>query len=148
LVLKACLPAIEDLGKVAIMARENNWIALPPTPVRPGPRFVDHGPNWKANNFFVHTWILLDGNLPTCFVGFYGANVSRDEFLQAISASVELKLTSQIIVKSQSRVEQYEINIGPTKLELGTVSIGDGIVASARISKTTPSLPYYGLPNR
>jgi hypothetical protein len=149
--LKTCLSAMDDLGKIEVMARENNWIALPPTPVRPGPRFVEHGPNWKANGFFVHTWVLLDGNLPNCFVGLHGANVNRDEFFQAISASVELKLPSRVTVKSQLRMEQYEIyeiNMGPTKLELCMVSMADGIMSSTRISKTTTSLPYYGLPDR
>jgi hypothetical protein len=90
---------------------------------------------------------LADGKLPTCFVGLHGANASRDEFFQTISASLELKLTNQITVKPQSRIEQYAI-IGPTRLELGITSIADGIMSSARISKTAPSLPYYGVPDR
>jgi hypothetical protein len=146
-VLKTCLAAMDDLGKVEVMARENNWIALPPTPVRPGPKLVEHGPNWRANKFFVHTWVLVDGNLPTCFVGLHGENAGRDEFFQAISSSVELKPTTQIAVKPQLRVEQYEI-IGSAKLELSITSIADGIMSSARISKTVPSLPYFGLPDR
>jgi hypothetical protein len=146
-VLKICLPAMDELAKVDIIARENNWIALPPTPVRPGPRQVDHGSNWRMGNFFVHTWVWLDGNLPTCFVGLHGENADRDEFLQAISASFQLKQGIQVSVKPQLRLDQYEINIGSTKLELITATMDDGMMSSARISKKVPS-PSYGFPDQ
>jgi hypothetical protein len=140
---------MDDLGKVEVMARENNWITLPPTPVRPGaPRLVEHGPNWSANGFFVHTWLWLDGKLPTCFVGLRRANANRDEFVEAISSLVELKFIRDTSVLPQLRQEQYEISIGPTKLQLSTATKNDGTMASARISKAAPALPYYGLPDR
>ena len=31
--LKTCLPAMEDVAKVEVMARENNWFTFPPRPV-------------------------------------------------------------------------------------------------------------------
>jgi hypothetical protein len=35
--LKTCLPAMNDLGKVEVMARENKWFMLPPNPVATPP---------------------------------------------------------------------------------------------------------------
>src|SRR3984957_7955610 len=64
-VLKTCLPAMDDLANVEMMAREHNWFPLPYIPSNS--KSVTSRSRWRVNGFFVATWIWIDGNLPSCF---------------------------------------------------------------------------------
>ena len=95
-------------------------------------------------------WSWIDGNLPNCFVGLLPYNkVDRDEFFDAISGSVELKVISDTtptititddsgnVIPSALRLRQetYEIIGGwPAKrLRLLLSSTNDGTVSGASI---------------
>ena len=139
-VLKTCLPAMDDLANVEMMARENNWFPLPYIPSNS--RSVTSRSRWRANGFFVATWIWIDGNLPSCFVGLLPyKKTNRDGFFDAISASVELKLISDRTLP-RLRQETYEI-IGewPAKLKLLFSSTDDGTVSGASIYMDMPTAP-------
>jgi len=136
-VLKTCLPAMDDIANVEMMAQENNWFRLPNTPSNYKP--VENRGRWNANGFFVATWVWVDGNLPNCFVGFGPfLKTNRDGFFDAISASVELKVISE---RGQSfRQETYEI-IGARsagRLNLLFSSSNDGTMSSAAIYMDKP----------
>jgi hypothetical protein len=145
-VLSICLPAMDDVASVDSMGQENNWFHLPTIPSN-SPRVTQRS-SWMANGFRIATWTFNARNLPSCYVGLRPyKKVNRDEFFAAISASLELKLTSdrsQLIVRSgdtfvqQVRQEAYEI-LGDRPLNLLFSSIGDGTVSSAVI--------YMGLRN-
>ncbi len=90
-VLNTCLPAMDDLAKVEVMARENKWFTLPPNPAV-NPKFTVSKSRWRANGYFVSTWIWVDGYSPHCVVGPPRKAINRDEFFNAISASIELNL--------------------------------------------------------
>jgi len=145
-VLNTCLPAMDDLQKVEVMARENNWFPLPYVPSNSN--HVTSRSRWRANGFFVATWTWIDGNLPSCFVGLLPyKKTNRDGFFDAISASVELKLISDRTLP-RLRQETYEI-IGerPAKLKLLFSSTDDDTVSGASIYMDMPTTPD-ALPDR
>jgi hypothetical protein len=109
--LTTCLSAMDDLAKVEVMARENNWINK--TPPISADKFKNSLSAWEVmqggNKFTVMIWVqvltMLDkagvpdvarlGDLPlppikVCAVSFPGKNVKRDDFFNSVSASVEL----------------------------------------------------------
>jgi hypothetical protein len=88
-VLKTCLPAMDDLTNIETMAQEGNWFRLPYIPS--SSKLVESRSRWMADGFYVATWSWIDGNLPSCSVKLPN-KVDRDGFLDAISASVELKV--------------------------------------------------------
>jgi hypothetical protein len=121
-VLSVCLPAMDDVTNVERMAQENNWPHVTPRS------------KWRANGFFIATWVWNDGSLPNCFVGLRPyKKVDRDGFLDAIFASLKLKLISDDTLQQRFRQETYEI-IGerPLKLLFGSDN-NDGTVSSAGV---------------
>jgi hypothetical protein len=138
-VLKTCLPAMDYLANVEVMARKYDWFALPYIPSNS--KSVTSRSRWMTNGFFVATWIWTDGNIPSCFVGFPYKKTNRDGFFDAISTSVRLKLVSGRKLL-RLRQETYEI-IGeqPTKLKLLFSSTDNGTVISAEIYMNMPSAP-------
>jgi hypothetical protein len=160
-VLKTCLPAMEDLVNVEAIAQENKWFRLPDIPSNS--KLVTSRSRWRVNGFSVATWSWIDGNLPSCFVGLLpDIKVDRDGFLDAISASVELKVISEWVgpdritdasghvyndVELQSsplrfRQETYEIIGGWPAKRVGLVlsSRGsDGTVSNASIYMEAPT---------
>jgi hypothetical protein len=105
--LKTCLPAMDDVGKVEVMARENGWSTFAYNPTSES-KSVTSESRWRANGFFVSTWIWVDGHLPHCFIGFGGKNVNRDEFFATIAAALELNLASDK-TRSRLRIETYDL---------------------------------------
>ncbi len=138
-VLKVCLPAMDDLTNVAMMARENNWFALPHIPSNS--KSITSKSRWMVNGFFVATWIWTDGNIPSCFVGFPYRKTNRDGFFDAMSASVQLKFISNRKLP-RLRQETYEI-IGeyPAKPRLLFSSTDNGTVTSVGIYMDKPTAP-------
>ena len=80
-VLNTCLPAMDDLQKVEVMARENNWFPLPYVPSNSN--HVTSRSRWRANGFFVATWTWIDGNLPSCVVRSRGRIDDRESRAQS-----------------------------------------------------------------
>jgi|ERR1700730_7857530 hypothetical protein len=143
--LKTCLPAMEDLAEVEVMARENSWFTLPPNPAV-NPKFTVSKSSWRANGYFVSTWIQVNGNVPHCVVGPPHKAINRDEFFNAISAAVELKLVSDRTF-SPVRIETYEISDeGPSKLRVDIATTLDGAISAIMFYKVGPWLP--DLPDR
>jgi len=141
-VLNTCLPAMDDLQKVEVMARENNWFPLPYVPSNSN--HVTSRSRWRANGFFVATWTWIDGNLPSCVVGFRPyKKTNREGFFDAISASVQLKLISDRRLP-RLRQETYEI-IGerPANLRLlfSSTDDNDSTVSSVSIYRDMPTTP-------
>ena len=144
--LKTCLPAMDDLAKVEAMARENNWLTLPPNPAV-NPKFTVSKSRWRANGFFVSTWIWVNGNSPHCVAVPPSKTITRDEFFNAISASVELKLVSDKTL-GELRIETYEIRSdGRGKVHFSLASTRDGGVSSVMFYRVSTSEPA-ALPDR
>jgi hypothetical protein len=134
-VLSTCLPAMDDLTSVERLAHENKWFHLPTT--AHDSKYTTPHLRWRANGFFVTTWMFKNGNVPSCFVGFRPyKKVDRDGFFHAISTSLELKLISDKMY-STLRQETYEI-IGERLMKLLLSSINDGTVSAATIFIDTP----------
>ena len=105
--LTTCLAAMDDLAKVEVMARENNWTnRTPPISSALSKHIksqsvweVMHGENKFTLMISVQVLHMLDKagvpNVPlppikVCAVSFPGKNVKRDDFFNSISSSVEL----------------------------------------------------------
>jgi hypothetical protein len=111
--LKTCLPAMDDVGKVEIMARENGWSTFAYNPTSESKSIASKS-RWRADGFFVSTWIWVDDHLAHCVVGFLGkSNINRDNFFATISAALELKLASDK-TRSGLRMETYELDNSPS----------------------------------
>jgi hypothetical protein len=139
-VLKTCLPAMDDLSKVEIMARENIWTpkSVPSEAVN---KFQTSRSMWDVaqgdERVSVDVWINHFGRQDhnVCFVGFPSNNVNREEFLSVMSASVKLTLISDtVFAQIQMRTESYEIK-SANNLSLGIVSRPEGNVTLASIQE-------------
>jgi hypothetical protein len=107
-VLSTCLPAMDDVTHVEKIARENNWFQLPTTAL--DSKYTTPHSRWITNGIMVITWMFKSGNVPNCFVGFFPyKNVNRDKFLETVSTSLELKLTSEILGEKGYRSQTYHI---------------------------------------
>jgi hypothetical protein len=90
--------------------------------------------SWRADGYFVTTWALGDnsGNpdVPACFVALRPAwNVRLDEFMDTISASLQLKhFKADTRDNPHIRLETYEIV--STKRRLAVSSNDDGSTIS------------------
>jgi hypothetical protein len=134
-VLKTCLPAMDDLANVELMARKYDWFAPPNIPSNS--KSVTSRSSWMVNGFFVETWIWTDENIPSCFVGFTYKETNRDGFFDAISVSVGLKLVSDRKLL-RLRQETYEIT-GEHPANLKMIFWSDnGTVISAEIYMDMP----------
>jgi hypothetical protein len=147
-VLKTCLPAMDDLSKVEVMARENNWTPKS-LPSRLSDRFQKSMSLWDVaqgeDRFSVTVWIspILQQDRNMCFVRFLSDNVSREEFLSFMSASVQLTLISDTrFVQIQKRSERYEIKSAKMlELDIQSQPEGNVMVASIRENLRLPPLP-------
>jgi hypothetical protein len=134
-VLSTCLPAMDNLANVEKMAAENNWFHLP-TVVFDSKYTTSHL-RWRTNGYAVITWSFKGGNFPSCFIGIRPyRKVDRDGFWEAISATVELKPTSDRTSLPTAHQEMYEI-VGERPLRLLILTI-DGAVASTSIWWSPP----------
>jgi hypothetical protein len=109
--LTTCLAAMDDLAKVEVMARENNWTNKTPPIADALSKYTNSRSMWEVmqgeNKLTVMIWVqvltVLDkaGNvvrlgdplvppIKVCAVSFPGKNVKRDDFFNSISASVEV----------------------------------------------------------
>jgi hypothetical protein len=158
-VLKTCLPAMDDLSKVEVMARENNWTPKSLPSFGAPNRFQKSHSMWDVaqgeDRFSVNVWIshLGQKDYNICFVTFLNNNVSREEFLSFTSASVQLTLiadTSFALIHMRS--ETYEIESAKMLL-LDILSQPDGNVSMASIQETfarlspLPAAPAVPSPN-
>ncbi|SRR6266436_795185 len=127
-VLSTCLPAMDDVTHVEKIARESNWFQLPTTAL--DSKFTTPHSRWRANGIMVTTWMFKTGNIPDCFVGFFpNKKVNRDEFLETISASLQLKLTSERSGGKGYRSQTYHI-VGKGLLFLFTSRDNDALSLS------------------
>jgi len=142
--LKTCLPAMDDLAAVEAIARENNWVRHPPTPtINPSinPKLAEALKSqirWSATLsgkiLSVVTGINENGGIiPYCEIGINNIyahnNISRDEFVATISASLELKLVSEETY-TRLRIEYYDVTTGAyEKVRISIKSSLDGRMA-------------------
>jgi hypothetical protein len=142
-VLTTCLSPVADPAAIDVMAREKGWVRLPPPPGGPSRAVRVTSPRWRVDGFFVTMWTPGDGSgnpdVPACYVLIRPSRlVKRDEFFDAISASLDLRPYKDATY-SNSRQEMYEI-VG-TKRKLLFSSINeDGTMFGASIF-TDHSLP-------
>jgi hypothetical protein len=156
--LTTCLAAMDDLAKVEVMARENNWTNK--TPLMPVDKFTNSLSVWEVmqgeNKFTVMISVrvlhMLDKagvpNVPlppikVCAVSFPGKNVKRDDFFNSISASVDLTpmTLQQPPPALQEKLYGYEIKSDRTdKLILVTLmeSQIDGTLNQAGVMEMPP----------
>jgi hypothetical protein len=137
--LTTCLAAMDDLAKVEVMARENNWTNKTPTLSAALSKTMTSRSLWEVmqgeNKFTVVIWINAANLLKSCDVAFPVKNVKREEFLNSIVASMELTLMADERL-AERRFEVYEIRSDRTpRLRLNIVSQNDGTVGSAIVSE-------------
>jgi hypothetical protein len=139
--LKTCLPAMDDLSNVEVMARDGNWIPRTPLNGAALSRFMKSNSMWDVaqdeDKFNVNVWISHLGELDfnVCFVSFFSKDANRDEFFNILSASLELIFTSDTRFP-QMRGETYEIkNDRPKRLVLFIQSQLDGSVTMSSIAE-------------
>jgi hypothetical protein len=144
--LTTCLAAMDDLAKVEVMARENNWTVKTLPIAATLSKFINSRSRWEVmqgeNKFIVTIWVRVsDSPLKVCEVSFPGKNVKREDFFNSISASVELTFMADTRFP-QSRSEAYEIKSDRTnKLMLNIQSQNDGTLRNAIVSEMrTPRL--------
>jgi hypothetical protein len=113
--LATCIPAVDDPASVERMASENGWTKLPQPRAPDGVRLPRSA--WRIDGFFVRTWAPGDGSgnpdVPACFMFIRPAsNIKLDEFVDAISASLQLKhfkVETRNEPRLRLRQETYEI---------------------------------------
>ena len=138
---------MDDLAKVEAMARENNWLTLPPNPAV-NPKFTVSKSRWRVNGFFVSTWIWVNGNSRHCVADPPPKIITRDEFFNAISASVEIKVVSDDKTLPELRIETYEISSDEQgKVHPNLASTRDGAVSGVMFYRVSTSEPA-ALPDR
>jgi hypothetical protein len=142
--LATCLAAMDDLAKVEVLAKESNWTDRTPANSVAGNKFMKSLSMWEVvqgdDKFNLQIWVNQIGNLPpinVCAVLFADRNVKREEFLNFISASVELTFNPDA---SHPQRELYEIKIqGRSANRLGlniTISSrSDGTLMSVILSE-------------
>jgi len=150
--LKTCLPAMDDLAKVEVMARENNWFRHPPltfTFIDPKlSEMLKSQTRWSAT-YAGRTFSVITGTneiakiFPYCDIGindiYVHNNISRDEFFAAISASLELKLVSDGTYVPL-RIEYYEVKTGTyDKVHISIKSLLDGRMTGVDFYKVVSS---------
>jgi hypothetical protein len=87
-VLSTCLSAMDDTANVERTAKENNWFHLPTTAY--DSQYTTPHLGWRAKGYAVRLWSFKPRNLPSCFIGIRPfKKVNRDEFFEALSASVK-----------------------------------------------------------
>jgi hypothetical protein len=131
--LATCLPAMDDLARVEVLAKENNWTDK--TPANAGGKFIKSLSMWEVmqgeDKFTLQIWVNQLENfspLNVCGILFAGMNVKREEFFDFISASVELELKSDTQI--QTRNELYEIKrhgVARERFTVGKVSMSVGL---------------------
>jgi len=137
--LTTCLAAMDDLAKVEVMARENNWTNKTPPISAAMSKIANSISTWEVtqgdDKFTVTIWVDVSGPpRKVCAVHFPG-KVQREDFLNLISASVELTFMSDTRFP-QRRSEAYEINSDRTnKLVLNIMSQSEGTLMNAMVSE-------------
>ena len=141
--LTTCLAAMDDLAKVEVMARENNWTNKTPPISAAMSKIANSISMWEVtqgdDKFTVTIWVGIGAGPPrkVCAVHFPG-KVKREDFLNLISASVELTFMSDTRFP-QRRSETYEIKRNRSdrtnKLMLYIMSQSDGTLMNAMVSE-------------
>jgi hypothetical protein len=144
---------MDDLARVEVLAKENNWTDKTPANSAAGGKFMKSLSMWEVmqgeDKFTLEVWVNQFENLPplnVCGVLFAGRNVKREEFINFISASVELTFKPDA---SFPQSELYEIKIHgrrrPAADRLGlyiTISSrSDGTLMGAILSEMPRFLP-------
>jgi hypothetical protein len=127
--LTTCLSAVSDPASIERMASEKGWAKLSPLP-------ASNRPRWMADGLFVTVFTSGDGSgnpdVPACVVGIRPLlKIKRDEFFDAISASLELKLFSEATIQNFHH-ETYDI-AGTKRRVLFLANHEDGTMATASI---------------
>jgi PDZ domain len=150
--LATCLAAMDDLARVEVLAKENNWADKTPANSAAMSKFLKSQSTWEVtqgeDKFIVATGVYQSGeNSPArnvCTVLFPGKNVNREEFFNLISTSVELTFKSDTRFP-QTRGELYGIKSDRTDgLGLYITSRSDGTLISAVFQEMPRSAPVYG----
>jgi hypothetical protein len=127
--LTTCLSAVSDSASIERMASEKGWAKLSPPP-------ASNRSRWIVDGFFV-TVFTTSGDaygpdVPACVVGIRPPlKVKRDEFFDAISASLELKLLNEKTIQNFHH-ETYDI-VGTKRRLRFLANYEDGAVATASI---------------
>jgi hypothetical protein len=113
--LATCLAAMDDLARVKVLAKENNWTDKTPANSAPGGEFMKSLSMWEVmqgeDTLTLQIWVNQFENIPplnVCGVLFAGKNVKREDFFNFLSASVELTFKPDA---SFPQRELYEIKI-------------------------------------
>lgn len=143
--LATCRPAMEDLGKVDVMARENNWT----------PATAEEIANVQQNGFKLRsTWHLKlsgeelivqtgtgDGTSNVCIVMFPDRTLLRNEFYSVMSGASELTPMGNMDFAQAGRMEIFEMKSeGPVKQLFELMSLNDGKVVMAGLLQV-PATP-------
>jgi hypothetical protein len=150
--LTTCLAAMDDLAKVELMARENNWTNKTPPISAALSKFINSQSIWEVmqgeSKFIVMIWVNVSGPpLKVCAASFPGKNVKRDDFFNSISASLELTFMADTRFP-QRRSEAYEIKSDRTnKLVLNIMSQSDGTLINAIVQEMRRFVPRQTVPS-
>jgi hypothetical protein len=136
LLVKACLPAMDDLANVDAIGRENDWTRLRPPVSDQYTRSA-----WGTNGYTV---IARSHFAPSCHLIIRPSKmVDRNDLFAAISASLQLKPSPEQTYRGKFRREIWEIvNSRPLKL---LITSNDDMVSVATIylADAAPGIPRY-----
>jgi tetratricopeptide (TPR) repeat protein len=140
--LTTCLAAMDDLAKVEVMARENNWTNKTPPISAAISKIANSLSTWEVtqgdDKFTVTIWVDVSGTPRKVCAAHFPGKVKREDFLNLISASVELTFMSDTRFP-QRRSETYEIKRNRSdrtnKLMLSIMSQSDGTLMNAMVSE-------------
>jgi hypothetical protein len=137
--LKTCLPTMDELSKVEMMAREGGWTYMKPAVSLASQKshsvwLVAQG----EDRFVVSVWInhILQSDANICYVDFSSNEVNREAFFNYLSATLELTFLADTRFP-QIRNEVFKIQSAhPKGLGLSIQSRTDGNVWMASIFET------------
>jgi hypothetical protein len=128
--LATCLGAINDLSKVNVMARENNWQAMPAGDAKGAWTVTLNG---EQIGLVTGAKPSPHGPTGVCGMTYPSKTLNRDAFFSKIFTSLQLKTFADMSF-AQGRMEMYEISSdGRTKIVLQIGSTPDGVVTLTSI---------------
>jgi hypothetical protein len=129
--LKTCLSVVADPANVERIASENKWTQLPRPPARSGDKIPPTA--WRTGEFIVTTWAPGNGDALACVIGILPAwKVSLKEFVDTVSASLELKHFKGDTTNPRIHRETYEI-VGTKRRLLLSSNPEDSTITTASI---------------
>jgi hypothetical protein len=127
-VQETCVAHIDDLSKLDDLAKEKGWQQIANLGGNvTGAQFNSTGYQAKEGDQSYMLTIVSIGQGKACAVTFKGdQDVKRDEFFNAISAGVELKLVpGMTVARNGAHVDTYEIQSDQPKKKILQLSWGE-----------------------